>query len=133
MDEGRKLGIYERAREHVLGISEHIVGQRGFVVESIAQLRKDIVKERGDEREILVSILIHRLESEQQLGYASGSPYFVRCDVRFADEEGVKTLYFGRFPFLQDGIYSWVAPAAAVRFELPGEFSYELPDRTKRG
>jgi DNA helicase IV len=132
MDKKIKQVLYQESQQHVSLVSEHLFEHQSFLASSIQQLRKDITKERGDEREILIAILIHRLENQKQVGYACNSPYFVRCDVLFDDEKEVKSLYFGRFPFLKDSIYSWVAPAASIRFDSPGRFSYSLPDGSIR-
>ena len=54
------------------------------------------------------------------------SPYFHHCRVKFESDSGEKEIYFGKFPYLQANIYSWVSPAATIRFENPGEFSYKV-------
>lgn len=54
------------------------------------------------------------------------SPYFHRCQVKFESDSGEKEIFFGKFPFLEANIYSWVSPAATIRFETPGDFSYKV-------
>ncbi len=63
-----------------------------------------------------------------ELAHLQGSPYFVRCDVIYDQEEAVTSLYFGKFGFQEESIYSWVVPASGMRFENPGQVSYRLPD-----
>jgi len=54
------------------------------------------------------------------------SPYFHRCLVKFESDSHKKEIFFGKFPFLEANIYSWVSPAATIRFEKPGNFSYKV-------
>lgn len=63
-----------------------------------------------------------------EIGYLKGSPYFVRCDVIWEKETEVKSLYFGKFGFSEEEIYSWITPASAIRYENPGEVKYVRPD-----
>jgi len=56
------------------------------------------------------------------------SPYFVRCDVVWEDENEVKTLYFSKFSFSEELIYSWVSKASSIRFENIGKVEYLRPD-----
>lgn len=57
------------------------------------------------------------------------APYFVRCDVEL-EGKGRETMYFAKFPFTEKSIYWWVAPAASIRFESPGNFSFQKNDGT---
>lgn len=54
------------------------------------------------------------------------SPYFHQCRVKFESESDEKELFFGKFPYLEVNIYSWVSPAATIRFEKPGQFAYKV-------
>lgn len=69
---------------------------------------------------------VKRMSHERlsQLIKMKGSPYFSKCECTF---EGKKTFYFGRFTFPEAGIYSWVAPIASIRFDVPGKTSCTLP------
>lgn len=62
------------------------------------------------------------------------SPYFHYCQVKFESDTKEKEIFFGKFPFLEANIYSWVSPAATIRFEKPGNFSYKVDKgRTQKG
>lgn len=63
-----------------------------------------------------------------ELAHLEGSPYFVRCDVLFGADEKEESIYFAKFIFNQESIYSWVAPASVMRFEKPGDVVYKRPD-----
>ncbi len=75
-------------------------------------------------------ILANNRERDRQLEQISGSPYFMRCDVDFANES--KELYFGKFQMVEENIYSWVSPIAQLRFASMGEASYVLPKGVSR-
>lgn len=66
----------------------------------------------------------------EQLKLMNGSPYFNKCECIFDGQ--AKTYYFGKFSFPEQNIYSWVAPAATIRFEAPGNISYKIPHRKDR-
>jgi DNA helicase IV len=65
-----------------------------------------------------------------ELAHLEGSPYFVRCDVLFSADEKEVSIYFAKFMFNQESIYSWVAPASVMRFEKPGDVVFKRPDGT---
>jgi DNA helicase IV len=132
MDDAYKKEMHLKSLEHIQTVSEDIAEKKKITDISIKTLKTTLKKGESEDPEVLIAILLHRLETKQQLDYSYNTPYFVRCDVKFDDETSIKTLYFGRFPFMEDDIYSWVAPAAAIRFESPGNFTYLLPDRNER-
>jgi DNA helicase IV len=72
-------------------------------------------------------LLAHFSDRLDQLHHLFPSPYFVRCDVRGADgRENV--YYFSKFPFTERSIFSWLSPAARLRFADVGPAAYQLPD-----
>ncbi len=68
----------------------------------------------------------------EDLSRAESSPYFARCDIRTAANPELETWYFGRQSVSEEKIYSWVVPAAALRFEDPGARQYLMPDGSTR-
>ncbi len=62
--------------------------------------------------------------------HLENSPYFVRCDVLFQNDEMESSIYFAKFGFDKEAIYSWITPASVMRFEKPGEVRYRRPDGT---
>ena len=68
----------------------------------------------------------------EELENLYNSPYFAKCSVRFENENKCKTLYFSKFSYPLKNIYSWVSPAATLRFKKPGNISYDLPNRSKK-
>ncbi len=57
------------------------------------------------------------------------SPYFYACQVKFKDEDKYRWLYFSKFSFDNEHIYSWTSPVAQIRFEQPGSFSFKTEDQ----
>jgi DNA helicase IV len=67
--------------------------------------------------------------NEQQIEHLKQlypSPYFTRCEFEIDGEK--KVMYFAKFSFSDEQIYSWISPAAMLRFENPGPASYTRPD-----
>lgn len=132
MDEIEKKEILQEALTHVYKICTDISVYAKELNIFVKRLREKLQKEDLDDPEMVVATIIDKLESEQQMQYASKIPYFIKCDVIFDDEQKQRSLYFGRFQFRDDEVYSWIAPAASIRFESPGRFSYTLPNGTER-
>ncbi|MEK6885100.1 MAG: hypothetical protein AABY22_36045, partial [Nanoarchaeota archaeon] len=127
-----KKEIYEKAINHSKRVVNDISVEKLRIKALIKDFRERLQKGNLEDPEVIVALLIHQLEHEKQLDYAENSPYFVRCDVKFDDNSKIETLYFGRFAFREDSVFSWVAPASLIRFESPGEISYILPNGKKR-
>jgi len=132
MDDALKKKLYLNSQKHVNVVAGNILDKKRYTETSIKSLEATLRKGESDDPEVLINIILHRMETKQQLEYSHNTPYFIRCDVKFEDENSISTLYFGRFPFMEDRIYSWVAPAAAIRFESPGNFIYKLHDGGER-
>ncbi len=132
MDGIQKNKLLQAAKVHLARVSERILETKTRIDTSIMQLRKELIKARGEERDTKEVLLYHHLDTQRNMEQQYASPYFIRCDVKFDDESEQKTLYFGRFPYTAESIYSWVAPAAVIRFDSPGRFSYEMPNGEKR-
>lgn len=133
MNENFKKELLRHAKEHVEQVSSNITEHITYIESSIQNLRNKLKKGGLEDPEVLVEVIIHQIETKQQLDYSYSSPYFIRCDVKFDDASEDSILYFGRFAFTRDFIFSWVAPVASIRFESPGRFSYTLPNGDQRG
>lgn len=79
-------------------------------------------------RQMFYARLNNTTQQLDQFKALRNSPYFVRCDIKFTGRPGISTFYFGKFGFQQESIYSWIVPAAVMRFENPGKFSYKSPN-----
>ncbi len=67
-------------------------------------------------------------ERLQELIHLHASPFFVRCELLYEKDGTKKNLYFAKHSLTTEQIYSWVAPIASIRFENPGQVSYQLPN-----
>lgn len=55
------------------------------------------------------------------------APYFVRLDMTRVGETADETIRIGKFPDLNEKIYSWLAPIATLRYAEMGEAEYVTP------
>jgi DNA helicase IV len=76
------------------------------------------------------SVIAFGKKRTDELEHLKTSPYFVRCDVVFQNDETESSIYFAKFGFDKESIYSWVTPASVMRFEKPGDVCYKRPDGT---
>ncbi len=65
-------------------------------------------------------------EQIERLRQLYPSPYFTRCECEINGEK--KVMYFAKFSFSDENVYSWISPAATLRFENPGPAGYVRPD-----
>lgn len=110
----------------------HMGATREAVAADIAGTEKEVEKfaRRGSADEtVRMRLLAHFSERLDQLHHLFPSPYFVRCDVRGEDGE-TKVYYFSKFPFTNRQVFSWMSPAARLRFADIGPAAFQLPDGT---
>ncbi|NBS41665.1 hypothetical protein EBS80_03310, partial [bacterium] len=62
----------------------------------------------------------HFDERLDQLHHLFPSPYFFRCDVK-TDAGKIESWYFGKFQMMEQSIFSWMSPAARLRFSDIGD------------
>lgn len=75
-----------------------------------------------------VDIHTQNIENYKHL---QGTPYFSKCEVLLYGTNEIQTFYFAKFPFFEENIYSWIAPAAKMRFEDIGEFEFETVNHNR--
>lgn len=119
--------VLSSAREHVAHVRERI-SQETEIVDTT--LQRKIKEQRGSPADEIVrtKLVQHFSDRLDQLQHLIPSPYFVRCDVCAEDGEE-KTLYFSKFSFVEQSIFSWMTAAARLRFADIGETSFALPER----
>ena len=127
MNQEAKKNILEKAKDHVKRTRTDIAKQLQEILKSIENLDQEVrASSSGDIiiKERLVANLRIRVEELKGL---EPSPYFFRCDVIFEDEpEEKKPIYFAKFQFSENSIFSWTSRVSAIRFESPGEIKYQL-------
>lgn len=133
MTEDSKTKILHQALENISSAVAHMDKDLAQVSDDLLKTREELkhyVNEQMLEMFMAQAELQTRKKNELQL--LSQSPYFARCDVRFSDSDQIQSIYFGKFSFPEKSIFSWVSPAAVIRFKTPGDFSYTLPSGKSR-
>lgn len=119
-----KNKIYHQAKKHLSAIREKIKILSGELENKSKKNLAELKRLRGSDRMVHEQLMYYNAKRSDELTKLYPSPYFVRCDVVFDGEPGEKTLYFAKFPYTEESVYSWVAPVASIRFENCGRFSY---------
>ena len=132
MNENQKKHFLDEAKKHLDTIREKIVAKIDYRDKRSNHMKNErggVVISDAIAQQILMA---HNQEQIENLKQLYPSPYFTRCDFTTNGEE--KIMYFGKFSFSDENIYSWITPAAALRFENPGVTSYARPDgKTQSG
>jgi DNA helicase IV len=125
-----KKQLYEVARNHAaqtVGKLEEAI-KFSLNQSNVLSERKSTSDAVGDklmlDKMFKLQSIMHQ-EHAEEYKFLQKEPYFSRCDVMLEGTNKIKSFYFAKFPFLSNEIYSWVAPAARVRFEDIGEFNFE--------
>jgi DNA helicase IV len=126
-----KEELLSRLRGHIATVQGKVQEKLVEVQKVTKQSRAELLKIfRGDD-EMAYIHLTNAQNKETELTHLQGSPYFMKCKI--TDEQGKeKDYYFSKHEFMEQSIYSWVAPMAILRFENPGPVSYRLPNGVKR-
>jgi len=124
MDFLRKEELFTEAKSHVEKICAEIRSQIQKLSPLILKLETALKRPSSDDREIDEAIYNQQLEQRQIFYHLEKSPYFVRCDLQFNNEKKPKTVYFSKFSYRDQSIYSWVTPIASIRFNSPGNFVF---------
>lgn len=135
MDASQKKKLLAEAQTSVARVIPLIQQDLHQTEIGLAQTRADLKFNLDTaEQMVLRSIQERHTRRLHELSHLQGSPYFFRCDVAFAGEKAA-TIYFSKFSFPEQSIYSWVSPASVIRFEKPGPVTYTVPSKstTRRG
>ncbi len=82
---------------------------------------------KTEDQAVYLQVDGYRKDRIKGLADLAASPFFAKCVLQRASDDGAKEYYFGKHSLPDEDIYSWVAPLAATRFEEPGAISYKLP------
>ncbi len=119
-----KERLLAEAQHNLKSITLRAIAEMPDAEQALTDSQRAFLMERNpDER--MVKRYMHDIAAKRLEGLKNvpDSPYFCRCDATFENGEP-QTLYFGKFSIPEFGIYSWIAPAAQMRFATPGKFSY---------
>lgn len=133
MNQEHKTTLLGIARDHIARIQQVADEQIQYLKELFHREGQNL-RGLGRADQMVHSILRTYNERRlEELNLLKPSPYFSRCDFQPAGETNPKTLYFGKFALTEEGIYSWVSAASALRFENPGEVSYTTKNKIQSG
>ena len=127
MIDKKKKNLFNSAQKHLKGVVCSISDEHKKAIKQIKNLNSNVHEYDDSVRKKIGSIYANRAD---ELFHLKPSPFVARCDVSFGDAE--ETLYFGKFSLIEESIYSWITPAARIRFENLGEVSYTLSSGEKR-
>jgi DNA helicase IV len=128
MEQEEKDDILEKAKKHVAKTCSVIDDSKTNVKESIEKKKAEYKTMSPADQLVFTRLLAHDKARVYELDHLKNSPYFVKCTVVLDDSGEEETWFFGKFGYNESDIYSWITPAASIRFEKPGEFSYQPPD-----
>ncbi|MFA5047819.1 MAG: UvrD-helicase domain-containing protein [Patescibacteria group bacterium] len=133
MTQEQKDDYFEKAKEI-------LSRKQAKIQEAKEQLPREMVQLKALSQSSIADELTYQTLMAQcrrrydDLGQLLPSPYFYSCQMKFDNEEKPRELFFAKFAFDEEDIYSWASPAAKVRFEKPGRFAYEgVENRIQKG
>jgi DNA helicase IV len=141
MDDHSKSQLLAEAKRHIQKVQGSLDKEIEYTKAIVTQVETGLKTQTDAEAHIQfadtdMKFELYRINKFKLEGLESiySSPYFVKCQVLFDGSSFPQTLFFAKYSFPQETIYSWVAPAARIRFEEIGEFSYPDPDgRPRKG
>lgn len=126
MKEEQKKKLLNQTHEHITYIREKIDSDIQRREGKGKTMKKEVVSMLPGDAITQHILAGHNHEQIENLKQLNPSPYFTRCEFDINGEK--KILYFAKFSFSGEKIYSWITPAATLRFENPGPASYTRPD-----
>jgi DNA helicase IV len=123
--------LFEQTQAHVLRVVEKIQASFVMTKENVKNIKARLKRTSGGDRMMEAEVLKYSEQRVGELEQLQSSPYFVGCEIEFAGKAR-EEIYFSKFSFSEEQIYSWTTSASRIRYEEPGEVSYELPDGTIR-
>ncbi len=119
-----KDGLLAAATEHIARIRDLIHRTIPEYLQQITQTKARLTKLSPEDRMTAEAVIDSLTKKTQYLDGLYPSPYFIKCIARFDTDTTDRIFYFSKFPFPEEHIYSWTAPAATLRFQSPGTFTY---------
>lgn len=115
-------------KKHISSIQEKVLLKKKEVLELNDKNLSAMKGMRPEDRVVFMQVYAQLKNREGELDHLYKAPYFAKSEVILEEGGEKKEYYFAKHQFTEEGIYSWVAPVAAIRFEDPGPTSYKLPN-----
>jgi DNA helicase IV len=125
MDNENKKDVYEKAQARVFKVVEKIKTTLANTRVKVGNIKSRISRSKNSDRIIEVKVLEHSEQRLFELEHLRSSPYFIRCEVDFKGKS--EEMFFSKFNYSEENIYSWTSPASKIRYEAPGKVEYKLP------
>lgn len=117
----KKDQYLEQAKATLEHKREVIVSELQRIPEEILTLKHLSQESDADKLSYQTMIATYRKRYDD-LQHLQPSPYFNSCLIKIDGEKDFRELYFSKFAFDQENIYSWASPISQIRFEAPGNF-----------
>lgn len=127
MQHFNKDWLLRAAKEHLDRTRKRITALIPETQQSIAQKTAGLPSLDADTRYAQEAVIERLKQKIEDLDLLHPSPYFIKCVVRFDTDGSDRIFYFSKLPLTEEDIYSWTAPAAVLRFNEPGQFTYPVP------
>src|SRR3989339_75012 len=126
MNEETKKNLLNQTREHIDSIREKITTDIQHREGKDKVMKKEAINMLPGDAITTRILAGHNNEQAENLRQLFPSPYFTRCEFEINGEK--KVMFFAKFSFSNEKIFSWIPPAATLRFEDLGPTSYARPD-----
>ena len=124
MDKDRILTAARSHIEHVRdGIPPYVAKLEQLSSKTDAEISKSVRQDQVIQWKIKDQIK----QKISELHELTKSPYFIKCEVREVGATDIRNMWFSKFEYSEEFIYSWLAPISSIRFEDPGFVEYRLP------
>ncbi|MBP6888483.1 MAG: UvrD-helicase domain-containing protein [Candidatus Pacebacteria bacterium] len=119
--------LVENLKSKVFDIRSSIVNE----IESLAEEEKNISnlykKSYSAQQDTIMQQWLYVKKRIEQLTYLKQAPFFAK--VVYSDGDKINEVYISKFGYSGEGVSSWVAPVAELRFEEIGECEITIPDK----
>lgn len=127
-----KAHLLQKLKDHISYIREKITAARKRVEEHNTKTYLEVKRLSREDQVVYWNIKAQSDKRLEELALLHGTPYFMKCTLKFDEYKEPKEYYFAKFQLSEEAVYSWVAPVASIRFEQPGDVSYKLPNGKMR-
>lgn len=127
LDKEHKNLLTENLKSKVFEIRGSILEEIETLLEEEKKISVLYKKSYSAEQETLMQQWIYIKKRIEQLTQLKQSPFFAK--VVYSSDEKINEVYISKFEYSGEGVSSWVAPIAELRFEDLGECEVDIPDR----
>jgi DNA helicase-2/ATP-dependent DNA helicase PcrA len=132
MNDSKKNSLLEKLKAHIVKVQSVVEKHLEKNKKAANMTIKDFTMTKPEDELVFLDLKENAQGRHMQLASLHSSPYFVKCEIKFDDEKEKRDIYFSKFQLSEESIYSWIAPAATMRFEKPGKIVYQLPKGSER-